>query len=76
MIRSLSSSIYLLHISSCPSNNAALEKLAFVNGGGSYKCFFDDACKLKRRVEDNIERQSSVVETSNTGEQQCGPIQR
>ena len=37
--------------------------------------FFDDACKLKRQVEDNIEIQSSIVETINTEEQQYGPIQ-
>lgn len=46
MIRGLSSSIYVLHISSCPADNAALERLVVVNAGGSYKWFFDDACKL------------------------------
>lgn len=37
MIRALSSSTYVLHATFCPSDNAALERLAFVNSGGSYK---------------------------------------
>lgn len=83
IIRGLSSSICLLHIFSCPSDNAALERLVFVNAGGSYKCFvlvfflfFYDACKFKRQAEDNIEIQSSIVEAINTEERQYGPIQR
>lgn len=39
MIRGLSSSIYLLHVPFCSSDNPALRMLAFVNNGGSYNYF-------------------------------------